>query len=90
METKYYLAVFDSKNHAIYLHQYLRKNKITGYELVSTPCKITAGCSYSIKFNDFQQHILLREEAKAIGKTIAGFYEVNRSYGRRIINKLII
>ncbi|GAB6087941.1 DUF3343 domain-containing protein [Alkaliphilus crotonatoxidans] len=90
METKYYLAVFDSKNHAIYVHQLLRKKKIEGFELVSTPCKIKSGCSYSIKFSDFELHRVLTEEAASINKKIAAFYEVNRSYGRRSIEKINI
>jgi len=90
MEKIYYLAVFDSKNHAIYLSQYLKRKNLDGFELVSTPCKIKSGCSYSIKFTDYELHKVLLEEAKAINKTIGGFYEVNRSYGRRIIKKLSI
>lgn len=90
METTYYLAVFDSKNHAIYLSQHLKRKKIDGFELVSTPCYIKSGCSYSIKFNDYELHKVLIEEAKVINKTIADFYEVSRSYGRRKIKKLSI
>lgn len=90
MEYKYYVAVFDSKNHAIYLNQFLKKKKIEGFELISTPCSIKAGCSYSIKFNDLEQHKILLEEAKLIDKQISAFYVVKRSYGRRIIEKLPI
>lgn len=90
METRYYLAVFDSKNHAIYVHQYLKKKKLEGYELVSTPCVIKSGCSYSIKFVNFQLHKELIEQAGEINKKIAAFYEVNRSYGRRTVEKLTI
>ena len=88
METVYYLAVFDSKNHAIYLQQFLRRKNYSGFELVSTPCKIKAGCSYSIRFTNLEQRDILIEASDAIGKPIAGFYEVSRTYGRRIINKI--
>ena len=90
MEYKYYLAVFDSKNHAIYLNQALKRKKIDGFELISTPCTIKAGCSYSIKFNEYEQYQILLEEAKLINKQISGFYMIKRSYGRRIIEKLSI
>ncbi|WP_034327368.1 DUF3343 domain-containing protein [Alkaliphilus transvaalensis] len=88
METVYYLAVFDSKNHAIFLQQHLKRNKISGFEMVSTPCKIKAGCSYSIRFTDIDQREILIKEAAKLKIKIASFYEINRSYGRRILNKL--
>lgn len=88
IERKYYLAVFESRNHAIQLHQHLQRNKLLQFELVSTPCKIKAGCSYSIKFDNLNELGLLTAEAKSIKKTIAAVYVVERSYGKRIIKKL--
>ncbi len=88
IERKYYLAVFESRNYAIQLHQHLQRNQLMQYELVSTPCKIKAGCSYSIKFQDLNELDRLLQEAKSIRKTIAGVYVVERSYGKRIIKKL--
>ena len=60
---KYYIAVFQSRNHALQLYQYLNRQKYTQYELISTPCKIKAGCSYSIKFIDLNEHELLKNVA---------------------------
>lgn len=90
LERKYYLAVFESRNHAIQLHQYLQRNKLTQFELVSTPCKIKAGCSYSIKFDNLNELDILLKEAKDIGKEIASVYVVERSYGKRILKKLSV
>ncbi len=88
IERKYYLAVFESRNHAIQLHQHLQRNQLTQYELVSTPCKIKAGCSYSIKFEDLTELDKLVQEAKSIRKTVTAVYVVERSYGKRIIRKI--
>ena len=88
MDREYYLAVFDSKNHAIYVHQYLKRMGAGGYELVSTPCKIKSGCSYSIKFNRPEDHVEMKNVAASINKKIAGFYLIKYSYGRRMIEKI--
>lgn len=88
IERNYYLAVFESRNHAIHLHQYLQRNKLMQFELVSTPCKIKAGCSYSIKFDNLNELDLLVREARTINKEIASVYVVERSYGKRVIKKL--
>lgn len=88
MDREYYLAVFDSKNHAIYVHQYLKRMGAEGFELVSTPCKIKSGCSYSIKFLRSEDHHVLDRAAAAINKRIGGYYLVKTSYGRRIIEKV--
>jgi hypothetical protein len=88
IESKYYLAVFESRNHAIQLHQYLQRSKLMQFELVSTPCKIKAGCSYSIKFDNLNELEILLMEARAFKKEIASVYLVQRSYGKRVIKKL--
>ena len=90
IERKYYLAVFESRNHAIQLHQHLQRNKLLQFELVSTPCKIKAGCSYSIKFSNLNDLDLLVGEARSIKKEVASVYLVERSYGKRILKKLNI
>lgn len=47
----YYLCVFESKNHAMYLMAALEASGNKNFQLVSTPCGIKAGCSYSVRFS---------------------------------------
>lgn len=56
----YYLLVFSSHNQAVYLYNWLIKK---GYpvELVSTPCKISSGCTQSIKFGEEYMNDILYE-----------------------------
>jgi len=88
MKEKYYIAVFQSRNHALQLYQYLNRQKYSQYELISTPCKIKAGCSYSIKFTDLKDYELLKDLAYKANRNILAIYEVARQNGRRVINKL--
>jgi len=88
MKDKYYIAVFQSRNHAIQLYQYLNKQKYNQYELISTPCKIKAGCSYSIKFTDFNDYKLLENIATKSGRNILAIYEISRQNGKRVLNKI--
>lgn len=46
----HYLCVFESKNHTLYLMKELESSVHKNFQLVSTPCGLKAGCSYSIKF----------------------------------------
>jgi len=85
---KYYIAVFQSRNHALQLYQYLNKQKYSQYELISTPCKIKAGCSYSIKFTDLKDHEFLQNLASKSNRNILAIYEVARQNGKRVLNKL--
>jgi len=85
---KYYIAVFQSRNHAIQLYQYLSRQNYKQYELISTPCKIKAGCSYSIKFTDLKDYDFLQDLAEKSNRSILAIYEVARRSGRRVLNKL--
>lgn len=85
---KYYIAVFQSRNHAIQLYQYLSKHRYTQYELISTPCRIKAGCSYSIKFRDLKDYEFLKDLAEKANRNIYAVYEISRRNGRRVLNKL--
>jgi len=88
MQDKYYIAVFQSRNHALQLYQYLNRQKYSQYELISTPCKIKAGCSYSIKFTDLKDHEFLQNLANESNRNILAIYEIVRQNGRRVLNKL--
>ncbi|QUH20604.1 DUF3343 domain-containing protein [Alkaliphilus sp. B6464] len=88
MKDKYYIAVFESRNHAIQLYQYLSRQHYSQYELVSTPCKIKAGCSYSIKFTDLKDYEFLKNLADKSARNILNMYEISRQNGKRILSKL--
>lgn len=86
----YYLAVFESRNHAIHLYQHLQMKRFYRFELVSTPCHIKAGCSYSIKFDNFDDYNTLQREALALNKKIASLYLVESINGKRQISKVLL
>ena len=90
MQDQYYIAVFDSRSHAIQLYNYLRKNRFYQFQLISTPCKIKAGCSYSIKFNNLEDHNILVDESNKIRKVISSIYMVQRINKNRVLKKLDI
>lgn len=90
MKDNYYIAVFQSRNHSVQLYQYLSRQKYTQYELISTPCRIKAGCSYSIKFTDIKDYDLLKNIADKSNRSIYALYEVTRQNGKRVLNKLDI
>lgn len=88
IQDQYYIAVFDSRNHAMQLYQYLKKNNFSQFQLITTPCKIKAGCSYSIRFNKLEDYNLLLLEATKISKKISAIYMVRRVNKKRILKKL--
>lgn len=65
LNENYYLWVFESKNHAILAFNLLESSGYTDFQIVSTPCGIKSGCTYSIKFFN---HDYLR----VVDRTIAG------------------
>lgn len=88
IEDKYYIAVFESRNHAVQLYYYLSRQNYRQYELVSTPCKIKSGCSYSIKFTDLKDYEFLQKLAEKSERKILDAYEISRQNGKRVLNKL--
>ncbi|SCY57991.1 DUF3343 domain-containing protein [Alkaliphilus peptidifermentans] len=89
-ELTYYIAVFESKNHAIYLYQHLRRKGIKEYELVSTPCQIRSGCSYALKFKVLESYDLLQKESVYIKCKILSVYSIERINGKRIFKQIVV
>lgn len=85
---QYYLAVFNSKNHAILLYYKLEKKGYNNFLLVSTPCKIKGGCSYSIKFNNLKDLEQLKVEANNYKTPIGSIYFVERKDGKNHIKEI--
>ncbi len=88
IKNKYYIAVFESRNHALQIYQYLSIKNYRQYELISTPCKIKAGCSYSIKFSDLEHYEFLKDLTDKSNRKILSVYEVTRKNGKRVLVKL--
>jgi len=78
---EYYLLVFNSHNFAAFLYSALEKK---GYkiELISTPCKISPGCSQSLKF-DHSLYNIVKEEAIKSQIPIKGIYKVIERNGNK-------
>lgn len=85
----YYIAVFESRNHAIQIYQYLKKSNLNQYQLVSTPCKIKSGCSYSIKYINEEDMDLLVNESEKLNKKVSGIYLIDRVNNRRTYKKIL-
>lgn len=80
---KYYIVVFNSKNVAIQTYYDLEKKGYTRFQLISTPCKIKAGCSYSIKLNDLNDINLILNESKATNEILKDIYMIERKDGKK-------
>lgn len=71
-----YILVFATHNHAVFLYRRLTK---LGYnvELISTPCKVSAGCTQSIKFKE--SHLgIIKEEIASSNIITRGIFRVCR------------
>lgn len=90
IQDQYYIAVFDSRNHAMQLYQHLKRNNFSQFQLIATPCKIKAGCSYSIKFNKLEDYDLLLAHATKIKKKISAVYIAEKVNRNRVLKKLNI
>lgn len=84
----YYIVVFNSKNVAIQTYYNLEKKGNMKFQLISTPCKIKAGCSYSIKFNDLRDINMLLNESKSMSKNLKDIYLVERKDGKKEYTKI--
>ncbi|MCF6465673.1 DUF3343 domain-containing protein [Clostridium sp. Cult2] len=87
---RYYICAFTSKNMAMYLFSSLDGLGYKEFQLISTPCEIKAGCSYSIKFGNIKYLDILKREAKKLGIEVSNIYFFERKNGKRSIKKLTI
>ncbi|MBE6081878.1 MULTISPECIES: DUF3343 domain-containing protein [Tissierellales] len=85
---KYYLTVIRSRNHAVKLHYVLDILDSNKFHLVSTPCEIQAGCSYSIKFYNLNDLSIIENEAKELSIEIFGTFSFERKEGKNIIKRI--
>lgn len=68
------ILVFASHNQAAFLYTKLIREGFK-VELISTPCRISSGCSQSIKFREELMETVLLEAEKA-GIKIVGAYKI--------------
>ncbi len=85
---EYYIILFNSKNHAIHLNYLLEKKGYRKFQLISTPCRLSKGCSYSLKFNKLSDLEYLKRENKNLSQLVNGIYEVQRIKGKKTYKKL--
>lgn len=85
---RYYIYAFTSKNMAMYLFSILDRLGYKEFQLISTPCEIKAGCSYSIKFSNIKYLDILKREAKKLDIDIVDIYFFERKDGKRSIKKI--
>ena len=84
LEQEYYIAVFHSRNHAVQLYQYLKRKNILLFQLISTPCKLKTGCSYSLKINRLRDLDLLKEEINQLNNRFSyRIYHVTKVNGKK-------
>lgn len=84
----FYLMVFQSKNHAIYLNSLLESKGLKIAQLISTPCYIRAGCSYSVKILDKGHLELIKQLAEDTNIKKYKLYYAERINGKRSYRKL--
>lgn len=80
---KYYLAVFKTKNYAVQLYYKLEKAGYDIFQLISTPCQLKGGCSYSIKFYRLNDLNYLKKYSQNFNEEISGVYYVEKKDGAK-------
>lgn len=78
----YYLCVFESKNHAVYLMTALEGAGYKNFQLVSTPCGIKAGCSYCVRFFHMSYAQVIKRKIEELNLGKPRFIFVEKINGR--------
>lgn len=81
---KYYIAVFKSRNYAVQLYYKLEKGGYSMFQLISTPCQLRGGCSYSIKFTKLNDLNYFKNFSPDFEQEISGIYYVEKRDGSKI------
>ncbi len=79
MINRHYLAVFESRNHAILVYSLLEEGGQGQFQLIFTPCSLQAGCGYSIRYYNKSLTDTIIEKVKEENLSIPKFY-----YGENI------
>ncbi len=81
-QNDYYLVVFQSKNHALLIYKILESKGYDFFKLVSTPCFLKSGCSYSIKVMKKIHLETLNREVEGANIKNPKFYYVEKINGK--------
>lgn len=90
MNQNYYIAVFETKNKAVFLYSILETMGYKNYQLVSAPCTIKVGCNYAIKFGNIRYSDIIAKESKALNISIPDIYFAEKINGKYIYKKITI
>lgn len=78
----HYLCVFESKNHAILIYTLLEAQGNNACQLVSTPCGIKAGCTYSIKMPSMNYFNIIKRDSIEANIKVPRLFFVERINGK--------
>lgn len=84
----YYLYVFESKNHGIFIYNLLESEGYKNFQLVSTPCGIKAGCSYSIKFLNWNYSEVIDKRIEEYNLKKPRIYFIKYGNGKYYYNEI--
>lgn len=84
----HYLCVFESKNHAILLYTLLEAGGKNVFQLVSTPCGLKAGCTYSIKIPNKSYISLIKKEIEAVNLKEPRIFYVDKIEGKTVYKEV--
>ena len=90
MKMNYHLAVFNTKNKAVFLYSILESMGHENFQLVSTPCTLNLGCNYAIKFGNIAYSDIIIKEAKDLDIGIPEIYFADKKNGKYHYNKISI
>lgn len=64
----YYLLVFESRNHILYLQSSLEAKGQNYFQLVSAPCGLKSGygCNYALKITNKNYFLMLKNEIQRL------------------------
>lgn len=88
MSESYHIAVFETKNKAVFLYSILETIGHRVFQLISTPCVIKAGCNYAIRFKDKRYVDIIVKEAKELGIGLPDIYFAEKKDGKYKYTKM--
>lgn len=88
MNQNYYIAVFETKNNAVFLYSILERTGQKIFQLVSAPCNIRVGCNYAIKFSNINSIDIIIKATNEININIPDIYFAEKINGRYNYRKI--
>lgn len=90
MNQNYYIAVFETKNKAVFLYSILETMGYKNFQLVSAPCTIKVGCNYAIKFGNLRYSDIIEKESKVLNISVPDIYFAEKINGKFKYKKITI